>query len=141
MSDLREQLLAVRDQHGELTPALVVDAARDKKHPLHGRFEWNDKVAGERYRRQQAHQLIRVARLPLSYADHPTGPSHIRAFVAVPRGGSTQPDYQPIEDALADPFTQRLVMQAMERDIAALQRKYGHLAGFAEAITRVAKGA
>lgn len=141
MSDLREQLLAVRDQHGQLTPALVVDAARPKNHPLHNRFEWNNSAAAERWRRHQAHQLIRVARVPLSYAEHPTGPSHIRAFVAVPRGNDPQPDYQPVEQALADPFTQRLVMQAMERDIAALQRKYGHLAEFAAAITQIAKGA
>lgn len=138
---MRDELMAIRDQHGELHPALVVDAARSKSHPLHDRFEWDNKVAGERWRRQQAHRLIRVAQIPLSYAEHPTGPSHIRAFVAVPRGSSPQPDYMPTEEALADPFTQRLVMQAMERDIAALQRKYGHLAGFAEAITRVAKGA
>lgn len=139
--NLRDELMAIRDQHGELHPALVVEAARPKNHPLHSRFEWDNRIAGERWRRQQAHRLIRVAQIPLSYADHPTGPSHIRAFVAVPRASSPQPDYVPTEDAMSDDFTRRLVLQAMERDIAALQRKYGHLAAFAEAITQIAKGA
>lgn len=132
--NLRDQLLAIRDQHGELHPQLVVDAAQPDDHPLHARFEWDDALAGPKYRLIQAHRLLRVARLPLSYAEHPTGPSSLRAFVAVPRGSNPQPDYQPTEEALADEFTRRLVLQQMEREIAALKRKYGHLEEFAAAL-------
>ncbi|HZO69368.1 MAG TPA: hypothetical protein VFB74_30620 [Kribbellaceae bacterium] len=138
MSGLREALLAIRDEHGELHPELVVDVAKAEDHPLHSRFEWNDELAGAKYRRIQAHRLIRVAQLPLTYADHPTGPSHIRAFVAVPRADNPQPDYQPTEEAMAHEFTRKLVLQEMERAIAALQRKYGHLSEFADALSAIA---
>lgn len=40
-------------------PRELVDVARDETHPLHGSFEWNDSVAGEAYRIEQARRMIR----------------------------------------------------------------------------------
>lgn len=59
MADLRSALTDIYRARGELTPQLVVDEARPKDAPLHDRFEWDNKVAGEAYRRVQAQQLIR----------------------------------------------------------------------------------
>ena len=50
--------IAKRDG-GLLRPRAVVDAARDVESPLHRCFEWDDKVAGEKYRLEQAQRLIR----------------------------------------------------------------------------------
>lgn len=50
--------IAKRDG-GLLRPRAVVDAARDVASPLHGCFEWDDRVAGEKYRIEQAQRLIR----------------------------------------------------------------------------------
>lgn len=44
---------------GVLTPRAVVEASRNKKAVLHGEFEWDDAVAGESWRIQQARYLIR----------------------------------------------------------------------------------
>lgn len=60
--DLRTALQGIYDQHQQLTPAIVVDEARDAAHPLHSRFDWNDATAGEAWRRQQAHELIQIGR-------------------------------------------------------------------------------
>lgn len=135
---LRESLQAIYDQRGQLTPALVVDEARPEDHPLHDRFEWNDSVAGEAHRRHQAGQLIRSVKI------HDNRdlkrPRHIREFVSVARGNDL-PTYMPTVDAMTDDFTRQLVLQAMERDIALLKRKYSHLKEFAAAISELAKGA
>lgn len=56
-------LKAVEDRHGRLTASAVVDAARDEESPLHARFEWNDGVAAERWRLEQARELIRGVRV------------------------------------------------------------------------------
>ena len=45
---------------GLLQPETVVDEARPVASPLHSRFEWDDRVAGDAYRIWQARQLIRV---------------------------------------------------------------------------------
>lgn len=40
------------------TPAQIVDAARDPESELHKCFEWRDDVAAEKYRIQQARQVV-----------------------------------------------------------------------------------
>lgn len=50
---------ATADAHGHITPEGVVNAARDPKSPLHCKFEWDDGIAAEQYRRDQARTLIR----------------------------------------------------------------------------------
>lgn len=46
------------EQNDKLTPEAVVNAAKDKNNPLHVCFDWNNKQAGERWRKHQARQLI-----------------------------------------------------------------------------------
>jgi len=46
---------------GVLRPEDVVDCARDKKSPLHNKFEWDDSAAAQSYRIWQARQLISVS--------------------------------------------------------------------------------
>lgn len=52
-------LKAIEDREGRLTPAAVLDVARDKASVLHSEFEWNDGVAAEQWRLEQARRLIR----------------------------------------------------------------------------------
>lgn len=44
----------------EITPQNVVDLARDEKSKIHNDFEWNDEIAGEKYRNIQASEMIRL---------------------------------------------------------------------------------
>lgn len=44
---------------GGLTPKRLVDISRSKDSPLHNEFEWDDSIAGEKYREEQARQLIK----------------------------------------------------------------------------------
>jgi hypothetical protein len=46
---------------GILRPEDVIDCARDKKSPLHNKFEWDDSAAAQSYRIWQARQLISVS--------------------------------------------------------------------------------
>lgn len=43
----------------EITPQNVVNLARDEKSVIHNDFEWNDEIAGEKYRNIQAGEMIR----------------------------------------------------------------------------------
>lgn len=49
-----------------LMPRDVVEAARNRRSPLHAFFEWDDSVAADRYREQQATQLIRRVRVEMT---------------------------------------------------------------------------
>lgn len=128
MSDLRAALQAIYDRRGELSPAAVVDEARDPGHELHDRFEWNNAVAGESWRRQQARQLIRSVNVVYREADELHAERSVRAFHAVStESGHT---YKPVDEVVADEFLTRLVMRDMERDWKTLRRRYERFSEF-----------
>lgn len=119
---------------GGLTPEIVVDAARPEEHPLHSRFEWDDSIAAEKWRREQASELIRSVKI--TYANARGIEKSVRAYVAV-RGdtyGST--GYVPTEEALSDPFTRALLLREFEREWKTFKAKYDCLAEFASVIAR-----
>jgi hypothetical protein len=125
MGTLREELLALYETRGELTPVMVVDVARDPQHPLHPRFEWDDTVAGEKYRVHQARQLIRSVRIRVIDEDDPGLNYDVRAYQMV-RTSSGSHTYQPTEEVVRDPFISRLILANMQRDWQALRQRYEH---------------
>jgi len=126
---LREHLQAIYNERGQLTPALVVDVARDEQHPLHLRFEWNDTAAAEKYRRHQAHNLIRSVRI--CHASPKGGePVSIRAFHAIQDPTTRKYVYEPTAVVMQDPMVRRLLLAEMQRDWQALRRRYEELEEF-----------
>ena len=129
MSNLRDVLQVIHDEHGDLNAVLVVDAARDPEHPLHHRFEWDDTLAGQQWRLAQAGQLLRV-----TYRPDPTKPTDLRAFVPVKGAESHQSSYTPTETVLADPFLRQILLRSMEREWRGFKKRYEHMAEFAALI-------
>lgn len=58
-----EELARIEQQHGELKPPTVVDEARPEDALLHPAFEWDDFVAAELHRQDQARHLIRAVQV------------------------------------------------------------------------------
>ena len=62
--DAFDELNALSERNeGNLLPEQVVEAARDHVSPLHKHFEWDDSVAAEAWRKNQARQLIQSYRI------------------------------------------------------------------------------
>jgi hypothetical protein len=55
---IQQELQKLYQQHNSVTPELVLDAAKAPTHPLHKYFEWDDSVAANKYRLDQAYQMI-----------------------------------------------------------------------------------
>lgn len=129
---LRDILQSIYDQHGELTPDLVVQEARAKDHPLHSRFDWDNKSAGDSWRKHQASELIRSVKVVYREATENEEARSVRAFHAVrgPRGHA----YQPAEKVVEDPLMKRMVLADMAREWQALKRRYERFAEFAEMV-------
>lgn len=119
---LRDQLQAIYDQHGKLTPEIVVNEARDKDHPLHNRFEWDNEVAGEAWRREQAHRLIQKVKVVYREADDNQPEKSVRAFHAV--RSEKGHVYEPVGKVVRDDFTRQLLLNDMRREWQALKRRY-----------------
>lgn len=129
--NLRDQLQRIYDLHGQLTPSLVVDAARREGHPLHSHFEWNNAIAGEKYRQTQARELIRSVKV--IYRSGEGESSEVRKFHSfqAPEGGHR---YEPIEKVVEDEKLIALLIAQMERDWKALKKRYEHLQEFFQMI-------
>ncbi len=130
--NLREHLQSIYDKHGTLTPAIVLDEARDEAHPLHSRFEWDDSTAAEQWRRSQAQELIRSVKVVYREATDKDPARSVRAFHAVRREDGHV--YEPVSKVVEDPFTKRLLMADMEREWKALKRRYEQFAEFADMV-------
>ena len=131
--DLRDELQRIYDRHNELTPAMVVDEARNENHPLHNRFEWDDRVAGEAWRRHQAHEMIRSVRIVYRDQDGGTDKS-VRAFHAV--RSEKGHVYEPTDEVVRDPFLSKMVLADMEREWNQLRRRYEQFQEFYDMVRR-----
>lgn len=53
------ELIRIGKAYGGIRPGVVVDEARPEDAPLHPVFTWDDSVAAEAYRREEARNMIR----------------------------------------------------------------------------------
>ncbi len=115
---------------GEIIPKAVVDAARSPKHPLHAHFEWNDALAAEAHRLDQARHIIRIIRVVDAEATDGTS----RAFLSVTEKAGTS--YRRLADVKMSVDMQNAVLKAAERDLDAFQRRYRDLLDVCDAVAR-----
>jgi len=86
-NEVKAELDRIRG-NGSFSGQAVVDASRPEDAILHRAFEWNDTIAGEKFRLVQARTLTRVViRLP-----EKSGEQEVPAFVSV-----AQNIYVPVE--------------------------------------------
>jgi len=130
---LRDELQDIYDQHGALTPVLVVQAARPKGHPLHHRvFDRPPKEAAEEWYRHQARELIRSVKVVYREADGDDPAKVVRAFHAVERPDGFS--YEPAEQVAADPVARQIVLRSMERDWRQLVARYEEFEEFLDMV-------
>jgi len=127
---LRDQLLAIHQAHGKLTPRLVVDAAKPAESPLHPQFEWDNNVCGDKYRLLQAADLIRS--VEVRFTDSKGEKRSVREFWAVER--REESGYQPLGEIVEDDIATKLLLKQAEREWKDLYERYQHLAGFVDLV-------
>lgn len=124
---LVDDLNAIRDERGTLTPETVVEAASAPEHPLHNRFDWDDTAAAHKWRLTQAGELLRV-----TFRPDQQRPDELRAFMAVRGEHSPRSEYVPTSEAMSDPFTRELLLRQMKRDWLTFKARYERMDEFAD---------
>lgn len=100
----------------------VVDMARDESHYMHSMFEWDDSIAGEKYRESQAQKIVHM----LVYIDEETEkPSPVRVFYADP---IEVRQYTPTKLILRDRDKYKGLLDQAIIELKAFRKKYEHLA-------------
>lgn len=122
--------------NGPLQPAAVVDAARDEKAVLHPCFEWDDSLAAERHREDQARYLIGALVVKVA----PKGVEReARAFVNVVQ--EDQQGYTALHVALSDAELRKQVLARAWAELKTWQERYRTYSELAEVHAAIDAGA
>jgi hypothetical protein len=107
---------------GRLTPEGLLDSARPKKSPLHECFEWDNAVAAEHCRLDQARYLIR--NLVIRYVELPSSkrmkPRQVRVFYSEPEAAN---QFVSIETVMSDEDLFGQVVAEVKQEITELRDK------------------
>jgi hypothetical protein len=128
MSDLRTELLRIREKRGSLTPRIVYEEAKKRTHPLHSQvFDVPQAEAAERYYISNAQRLLRVT----FRADVEGKPMDLRSFLVV-KGTEESPgnQYVPIEEIAQDPIARTVTLQQMRREWQRFKNRYSNYQEF-----------
>ncbi len=122
-----EALEVIEQRDGAITAGSLVNEARPEDSPLHPLFEWNDPVAAELYRRRQESESIRSVRV---ISNDPTSGEKLTppAFVSVTVRETDGRGYVSSAKAMSDEEYRTQVLGEALAQIAALKRRYRHLA-------------
>ena len=115
------------ESEGGLTPQRLVDVSREKNHPLHKEFEWDDNLAAEMYRRSQAAKLIRDIVIVREDGD----PHKDRQFVITNQRESV---YVQLENALSNDDWKNNLLKQAKNDMVSFIAKYRRLHELAQVI-------
>lgn len=120
--------------NGQMTPRAVVDESRPDDAPLHPVFEWDDEVAAEAWREEQARYVIRS--VAVVYEEAPQQEPQ-RAFVSV--SVEKRPSYTSTAAALSDADLRQQVLQRALSELASWRKRYAELNELAKVFTAIDK--
>jgi hypothetical protein len=113
-------------ENGSVTPSLVVQAAAPKNAILHRCFEWNNQIAGNKYRESQAGEMLRKLVIINITEDPDKETEVIRAFVNV-LNADNERVYVSTLAAMGDNDYRNQVLADAIRDLLNFQKKYQEL--------------
>lgn len=100
----------------EITPQNVLNLARNENSVIHNDFEWNDTVAGERYRLIQARKMIQ--NFVIVQQDSEAEP--VRALQI----STTVNEYKPVEIILRNEDEYQSLLKRALAELEAFERRY-----------------
>lgn len=124
-----DELERIRTRYnGRLDASNVVECSRNPSAPLHPAFEWNDEVAADAYRVEQAKYLIRSITIEIPKRDG--SEASVRAFVSVVRDEDRS--YTSTAHALSDIELRQQVLDQAWRELEAWRQRHAELTELAE---------
>lgn len=134
-AQVANELNRIRAAHGDLTPPIIVSASRDRHALFHHHFDWNNKVAADKWRNHQARNLINVVEI----IPEQTGkavPAFVNVTIEPANVDDAQPGrathaYRPIAEVIEDPAQKARFLEMIARRLKALRDQYDHVTEFA----------
>lgn len=120
------ELEAIYEEHGKLTPPLIVEDARNTDRETHQLIEWDNTTAAESYRLEQARHIMRniiIVRTEQQEVKEESKVIKFRAFenVEVEEGRY----FMPMQVAIGREDTRNYMLLQATKALAAFRQKYG----------------
>lgn len=126
-----EAITELDRRDGFCSAEALVEHAKPKRSKLHPLFEWDDEVAGQKWRVSQARRLIRSIEVVVDGGGGSSEPVTVSAFVhANPKGEHETSGYVPVSRAAADAVMAEQVKRETLAMIAGLRRRLVALGQF-----------
>lgn len=116
------EMMQELEQAGNLSAKGLLDANRPEDAPLHNEFEWNDGVAAEKYREQQARHIINS----LVIVREDSQP--VRNYFKISEGNG---NYTSLSVILESEDTKEALLNRAKKELLAFEMKYGTLEALA----------
>lgn len=119
---------------GILRPADIVAHARNPESPLHGEFDWDDSEAAEKWRLEQAREIIRVTVVHEERKEMTT-----RAFVSLARDRVDDGGYRYVPSLVRTPKGRQEVLEEALAELRIFARKYRHISALTGIFVEIEK--
>ena len=118
------------DKNGSVTPEKLVEVSKPEEAPLHNEFEWDNTVAAQKYREEQARQIIKNIVI-IEVPEETEEPKQVRCWVNSDRAFVSTDErlhkYVTIDTALSTEDWKNNLLKAAQKDMASFITKYKRL--------------
>ena len=105
-----------------LSPETLLDASRSEDALLHKQFEWDDGIAAEKYRVEQARHIICNLKVVAAENTAPT-----RAFVTIQHSYGSTSGYEHVVDVMSDEEKKAKLLETAKTELKWFKLKYQNL--------------
>lgn len=120
------ELETIYEEHGKLTPALIVEDARNPERETHQLIEWDDTTAATSYRLEQARYVMRNIIIVRREKTTETAEARIIKFRAFENVEVEEGRYFiPMQVAIGRDDTREYMLQQAVKALQSFRQKYG----------------
>lgn len=116
-----EVMEKIEQRDGKLTKEAFLEESRPAGSPTHELFEWDDGIAAEKFRLEQARHTINDIQVKIIRND---SEMKTPAFVKVTVGAKTKADYINVETTMQTDDYRRAAIQNAIDELKAIEQKY-----------------
>lgn len=113
----------IEEKYGKLTNELVLQDAESEDSPIHEMFEWDDSVAGHKYRLSQATNIIVSLAVEV---EKDSEPRTVRAYYNVSEN-EKKGKFVNMQFAFENPDTKEIVLKRALNELQMFKKKYENL--------------
>jgi len=135
------ELEAIYEEHGKLTPPLIVEDARNDERETHKLIEWDEATAAEKYRLEQARYIMRniIVVQSTPNLEEPKEEQKIIKFRAFENVETEEQEryFMPMQVAVSREDTRNYMLKQAMMALQSFRQKYGMITDLAAVIDAI----